>query len=373
MSLIIFIIPVYLLDEGLSFPIITLLSGIAYIPWLIKFFWGGIVDYFIELGRKKFIIMGGILASISLIILYFIDPKAFLIPFSIFLFLSHLGILFIDVSADAWAIDISMKKERGKINGSMVTGMTIGISFGATLFAVISKNINFNYSLLAAGLIILLLLIFPFIVKEVKKIKKYEKISIILFSELKKKTTILIAIFGLFLFINHGLHFILPLFERTLLNLDIVQIGLLGNLGIIWIVSGAIVGGYLSDRWGRKKVLFVFIIICMIFSASLIFIRKWEDLILYAPIGFSFSAFNAAFLAMVMDITNKRVGATQFSIITSISNIGELFGSTVSGTIVAMLGFSRVFLYSALALGPALIILYFIRFESNYKKTVKNL
>lgn len=197
--------------------------------------------------------------------------------------------------------------------------------------------------------------------------------TIILFSELKKKTTILIAIFGLFLLINQGLHFILPLFERTVLNLDIVQIGLLGNIGIIWIVSGAIVGGYLSDRWGRKKVLFIFIIICMIFSASLIFVRKWEDLIIYAPIGFSFSAFNGAFLAMAMDITNPRIGATQFSIITSISNVGEWFGSTISGTIVAMLGFRQVFLYSALVLGIALLILYFIRFESNDKKIVKNL
>ena len=111
------------------------------------------------------------------------------------------------------------------------------------------------------------------------------------------------------------------------------------------------------------KVLYVFITICMIFSALLIFIRRWDDLLLYIPIAISFSAFNSAYLALAMDITNPRVGATQFSIITSIANLGEWFGTTISGGLVVMLGFNRVFLYSALALGPALLILYFMRFE----------
>ena len=363
-----YILPIYLLELNIPIPMITLVTGIASIPWFLKFIWGGIVDYFFIYGRKRFIILGATLASICLIILTFIYPNNFLILFTILLFLSHIGIIFIDVSADAWAIEISKKNERGKINGAMIIGMTIGIAIGAILFAVISKNVGYPYVFLTTGLMVLLLSVFPLIIKEVRKIKIHEKIRYILFSEFKKKVTILVSIFSFLLLINRGLHYIFPIFQKTVLNLDIVQIALLGNFGIIFAVIGALVGGYLSDRWGRKKVMYVFITICLIFSASLIFVKRWEDLLLYIPIIFSFSAFNAAFLALAMDITNPRIGATQFSIITSIANFGEFFGITMSGIIVASLGFNRLFLYSALALGPALLLLYYIRIDANPKK-----
>ena len=365
-----FIVPMYFLDKGYSIDTITLVSGIASTPWIMKFIWGGVVDYFIKFGRKKFIIMGTILAVICLFLLSFIDPLVALIPFASLLFLSHIGVIFLDVSADAWAIEISKKNERGKINGSMIAGMTIGMSVGGTLFALISKNIGYPYAFITAGLMILLLAVFPFFVKEIKKIKKTENIVPIVINEFKKKMTLLIIFLGVILATGYGLRiYVLPLFEKTVLNLDIVQISFMGNLGIIWSVAGAIVGGYLSDKWGRKKTLYLFIVINIIFSASLIFVKRWEHLLLYIPVAFSLTAISTTFLSIAMDITNPRVGATQFSIITSITNVGEWFGGTISGTLVLMLGFSRVFLYSALIMGLALIILNLIKLKSTNKKT----
>lgn len=370
MALIGFIVPMYLLDSGYSYSIITLISGVALIPWILKFIWGGFVDYFIKYGRKIFIIIGTIIAVICLILLSIFNPKISLIPFAILLIISHIGIIFMDVSADAWAIEISKKNERGKINGSMMTGNLIGMSLGGTFFALISTNLGYNYTFTITGLLVLFLAIYPFFVKEIKKVKKYEKISPILISEFRKKTTILVAILGLVLVTSRGLHAIFPLFERTVLNLDIVQVSLIGNLGVISFVAGAIFGGYTSDKWDRKMPMFIFIIVCIFFSASLIFVNRWEHLVLYLPITFSYAAFITIFMAIVMDITNPRIGATQFSIFTSISNLGELLGITFSGTLVLILGFGKVFLYSAWILGVALIILYFIKTTSQGKKLI---
>jgi len=70
-----------------------------------------------------------------------------------------------------------------------------------------------------------------------------------------------------------------------------------------------------------------------------------------------------------MDVINPRVGATQFSILTGLGNLGMLnIGSGSGGILVAMLGFSRTFLYSAWIFGPALLILYYIRLKKAYKK-----
>jgi hypothetical protein len=62
-----------------------------------------------------------------------------------------------------------------------------------------------------------------------------------------------------------------------------------------------------------------------------------------------------------MDITNPKIGATQFSILASIHNFGDISISMISGSLVLMLGYDRFFLYSALIIGPALLILYFIK------------
>jgi hypothetical protein len=43
------------------------------------------------------------------------------------------------------------------------------------------------------------------------------------------------------------------------------------------------------------------------------------------------------------------------------ANFGEFGIAMISGTLVLMLGYNRFFLYAAWILGPALLILYFIK------------
>ena len=95
----------------------------------------------------------------------------------------------------------------------------------------------------------------------------------------------------------------------------------------------------------------------------------WQMLaILYGIIGFLQGGYMTAFAAMLMDITNPKIGATQYSILTSLANFGEMGAGAMSGSLVALLGFSRVFLYSAWALGPALLLLYFIKLKEINRK-----
>ena len=73
----------------------------------------------------------------------------------------------------------------------------------------------------------------------------------------------------------------------------------------------------------------------------------------------------AAFGAISMDVTNPKIGATQYSILMGFGNAGEMSGTAISGTIIAIAGFSRVFLFSAWIYGPALLILYLFRLKDN--------
>ena len=141
------IIPIYLLDKGFSLPLATLVAGVGGAPWYLKFVFGPTTDYFYQFGRKPFIIVGGLLGAISLFVLIFIDPLSFLIPFALFLFLSHLGIIYMDVSCDGWAIQISKEKERGKVNGAMWAGIFTGMAVGTSVIASIAQALWIWYVL----------------------------------------------------------------------------------------------------------------------------------------------------------------------------------------------------------------------------------
>ena len=70
-SLATLIVSFYLYDKGIPIQVITVVAAAALIPWSLKFFWGGIADYFLKFGRKPFIIIGGLIGAFSLFTIVF--------------------------------------------------------------------------------------------------------------------------------------------------------------------------------------------------------------------------------------------------------------------------------------------------------------
>jgi MFS family permease len=339
------------------------------LPWSLKFIWGGIVDYFVRFGRKIFIMIGGILFAFGLFLSAFIDPSVYLIQFSFFLFLSVSGVIFLDVAADAWAIEASNEEIRGKISGSMFAGQHSGMAISSFVFTFILQKFGYNYVILLAIITIIIITIFSMIFKEVKNVIKSEKLISILNYEFRKKTTQIISIFSLILYINSGILLVaVPLYMRIYLNFEITQIGLIVAIFPIMTVVGSLVAGLIADKIGKKIILYYIISLSIFFTVLLLYANDWYILFLiYGLIGLLYGGYLTVNVAILMDITNPRVGAAQFSILTSIANAGFICGNTISGSLVSFLGFSRLFLYSAWFLGPAFLLLYLINFKNNIK------
>ena len=362
------ILPIYLVDKGIPVSLVTVIAAVYLIPMTIKFIWGGIVDYFNKYGRRKFIILGGSLTSLSLFFLFIIDPSEYLAIFTIFLFLAGCGVGFLDVSADAWAIDISKYEERGKINGAMFVGQALGMVVGSSVLTSVAYFFGFNSVFFITALIVLLIILFPILVKDIRKIKKRVKIASILYKEFKKKTTQLVSIFTPIVGINIGLlGVVVPLYLNIYLNINIAQIGLIITIWSLTKVFGSLSGGIICDRWGRKNPLCILLILGGFFTAMLIFAKNWETVaILYGIIGFFHGSLYTVWGALLMDVTNPRIGATQYSILTGLGNLGITVGESSTGIMVSILGFTRTFLYGGLFFGPALLILYIIKLKKNY-------
>jgi PAT family beta-lactamase induction signal transducer AmpG len=365
------IINVYLDSKGVPDLTIGLIIGIVYIPWVIKFFFGWIVDHYIRIGRKKFIIFGGGLSAVSFIILSFIDPSTALIPFVLITFMASSGIAFLDVAADAWAIQLSEERERGKINAAMFGGLFTGMAVTSIAIGAVAETISYSFSFVVTGLLVLLIIIFPILVKETKEVKRKEKMRKLLVIEFKKRNTQLVTLFLPLSGISFGiLAIVVPQYMTDSLLLSIGQIGLIMAIGPLATVVGNIVGGFMADNWGRKKSLFVFIGLNLIFASLLVFANSWQKLaILWAIVGFLHGGHYSAFGALSMDVTNPKVGASQYSLMMAAGNAGEMGGTAASGALITMLGFSRVFLFSGWVYGPALLVLYFIKSKFQNKNT----
>ncbi len=361
----------YLREKAVSIPLTTLIIGIVNIPWMLKFVWGPIVDYFIRFGRKTFIILGGTLTVSCMFFVSFLDPSASLLPFTLLIFLSHVGIGFIDVSADAWAIDVSTEKDRGKINGSMFAGQYSAWALGAALFPLIGSQYGYHFVYLINALLIFLILLFPFIVKEGVKRKVKEKIASLVIKEFKTKTVLLIVLFSPLVFMNEGImSFIIPIYMRDGLGLSDVQIGFIAMILPVFLAVGSLVGGVITDKIGRKSALYLFIGLNVVFVASLIFADTWWKLsLIYGIIGFLMGGHSTVSCALFMDVTNPRIGATQYGIFTGIANVGLNGAGMITGSLAVSLGFARTFLYAAWVFGPALLVLYFIRVKKGIERS----
>ena len=360
----------YLRQQGISIPITTLIVGIVNIPWMLKFIWGPVIDFFIKFGRKTFILFGGALTVSCMVLASFISPNSSLLLFTFLIFLSHVGIGFVDVSADAWAIDVSTDKNRGKINGSMFAGQYAAWAIGAALYPIIGTQYGYQFVYLINALIILCILLFPLITKEAIKGKIKEKILPLVTREFKTKTVLLITLFSPLVFMNEGImSFIIPIYMRDGLGLSDVQVGFIAMILPVFLAVGSLFGGVITDKIGRKPALYLFISFNILCTASLIIADSWWRLsILYAMIGFLMGGHSTVSCALFMDVTNPKIGATQYGIFTGIANVGLNGAGMITGTLAVSLGFARTFLYAAWVFGPALLVLHFIQIKKEGKE-----
>jgi MFS family permease len=361
------ILPLYFLDQNITPTVITIVIGIMVMPMYTKFIWGSIVDYFIRFGRKPFIITGGVLTVVSLFLLSFLNPGNALVAFVLIGLVGWIGIGFLTISLDALVISTTIEKERGKINGAMFAAQNGGLAGGAILLPFIAKTYGYPMVFFIAGCIILPIVLFPFILHEKKVVKQTQKVGVLLVQEFKKKTIVVIAIFGMLVMMSSGMILLIaPIWMDRGLHLDITQIGLVTMVFTIAIALGSIIGGVLADTWGRKTTLYILLFSSVVFTVLLIFSSSWEYFtVIYGIIGFLQGGYTSAVCAMFMDVTDPRIGATQYSVFISLFNFGIFIAMTISGPLYDVLDISRVFLYSAWVFGPALLFLYFIRLKKN--------
>ena len=360
MAMLTVVIPLYLLEKNVPIPIISLVGGIGYLPWALKFVWGGIIDFYHKYGRKKFTVFGTFIGAIGFLILALIDQYFSIIFFTIFLFIGHMGIGFLDAATDAWGIDVTEREERGKVNGSMNIGKSVGQFLGIPVLVVIGVTFGYNISFLITGLVIMFLALVPLSAKY--EDRKIGKINIwpLLKKEFGKRITRITTLYFFIVVLHPSLYFsILAIYLKIVLNLDDMFIGLIFAFWLIAVIPGSIVGGVLADKYGRKLPLYLFLLSLIFFSITPIFLVDIYIIILnFTILMFFTNGVIAANWALIMDIINPKIGAAEHEVICSIVNFGSVVIGSIAGTLFVLIGIQNMFLLSAIIIVIALLVLY---------------
>ncbi len=363
--------PTLLRQENVPIESITSLTALLILPWIFKFIWAPLIDSLRneKRGYKFWIFISQSFMGLSLVPLIFIPVQDNLFIWGMFLLLHSISAATQDVSIDAMVINVIAKNERGKLNGFMNAGMLIGRSVfgGGTL--IIAYELGLNYMVGLIVIIILSAMVLLIFVKEpVLQLRPENQFKTFVqnFSlSFRSRNTWLAIVFALTsaaaFEVAGGLAG--PFF--TDLNINQETIGVFFAIPVVAAMFiGGLTGGYISDKMTRTKAVSIFLygfVAAIFFISIYTYVNSSVDqtviLSAYTIMYFFVGFFTASSYALFMDLTNPKIGGTQFSTYMAATNGCEAWSVWVAGGIVAGYSYSTAFfLMSVVSLASLLIL-----------------
>src|ERR1700687_4330490 len=150
-------------------------------------------------------------------------------------------------------------------------------------------------------------------------------------------------------------------------HLTLAEIGLISTtLGIVFTVLGALLGGWLTTKWGLLKALFILGIAQVLPNlgyAACAALEAGRPAIYAASVLESFGQGlrTAAMLTLMMRLCDREHAATQYALISALFSLTRHISGAASGFAAARLGYAAFFAYTFLLAIPGLALIPFLR------------
>lgn len=353
-------LPTLLRARGVAVEDITSFTALLVLPWALKFLWAPLVDSLRspQHGFRSWIMGCQVMMGITLLPLAFAQPAGDLSLLKILLVVHALCASTQDVAIDALVINVAKSEERGLLNGCMQAGMLLGRSLFGGVALLIASLTGWSGIIFGLTACIWLSLVLLFFIQEpVTQMPASAQFGRHLGAALKERTTWWALAFALIS---------AAAFEATgalagpfLLDRQVPQetIGFFFALpAVAATLVGGIIGGNISDRLGRTTSVAVSLIGFVTIVAGL---GAFDEIYsgagpgasviallttLYLFIGF----FTVSSYALFMDLTDPKLGATQFSAFMAATNGCEAWSTWFGGRLVAWNGYAACFFIMSL-------------------------
>jgi len=380
-------LPTKLRMEGYPVDEITKFTSILVLPWVFKFLWSPLVDT-IQSQRwtlRSWILLMQFMMGVTLLPLFFFNFARDLSLLAPFLFVHAIAAATQDASIDALAISAVPADERGSVNGWMQVGMISGRSLlGGG--ALILENMFGQQAVLVVLIMVIwfssvLLLLMKHPAALIRPEQKIRERLRHFREQLRHVSRSRSTWFGLlFAGIGGAAYEAVGavagpfMIDRGISSHDVgIFFAIPSVLGML---AGALAGGFLSDKLGRRQSVAIFLILFVSVICALAGLdalvgesgRNWIVAllaILYICIGL----FTAASYALFMDITDPRIGATQFSAFMGATNGCESWSSFAVGRLISGYNYAGAFLIMSVISLASLPILKALKKEAGRHST----
>ncbi len=356
---------VYFRAHGVSLKEIGLMALLG-MPWTLKFLWAPLVDRY---GDRRWWIAACLLVMAALLALHpAFDASHPSVAFWAVLLAFTLASATQDIAIDAHTIAFLEKEEVGAANGIRVSAYRVamiasggGIVLGAGFF---------GWTPLWIAAAVVLVLLAPVILKApAAKLRVSERRRFFrpLYDWMSRPGALPAMAF--ILLYKLGDQAITPMIKPFWVDrgLTLAEIGLVSTtLGVLFTILGALLGGFLTSRWGLLRALFVLGVAQVapnLGYAACAALKAGHPAIYAASIAESFGQGlgTACLLTFMMRVCEKEHAATQYALISALFALSRHIAGAASGFAATRFGYALFFAYTFFLAAPGLALIPFLK------------
>ena len=359
-------LPLFLRDAGWSRTAIGFLGGLG-LPWFFKFLWAPLVDRFFWPGfgkRKSWIVPCTTILTFLVFLLSLSEPTK--MSSEIWLLATVFGInLFAatqDIAVDGLAVDILSPRDRGPGNAIQVVGYKAGMLFSGGFLLAFTDQLGWRGICWAMTLLSVVILFFAIRFSESEVTgdgsPEHTDLALILRSlmDMARRRGILMAIVLIATY-KMGETLIDAMYKIFLrdMGLSIATIGIMnGGWGLAFSLIGSLTGGFIARDVNRINVLFgvgVARFFPLAAIAFLPYLASAASLWVLYPVTlaehFAGGMLTTVMFAFMMDLCDRRVGATHYTTLAAIEVAGKFSVGLFAGLLADQIGYGPLFTIGA--------------------------
>jgi PAT family beta-lactamase induction signal transducer AmpG len=387
----------YLRQQGLGLTEIGLFTSSLYAPWGLKWAWAPLIDL-IQIQRfgprRMWIVGGQVMMIATLALLMWLDPGANLKLLVLLIAVHNVFAATQDIAIDALAVTVLPEKERGIANGFMFGGSYLGQTIGGSGALWIASQFGFQASFpFVCGMLALILIFVTLRLREPVLVAADAAADAVrsagevlrLFRQrlLKFLGDLRDSLFysgrgpflGVFFAAMPGGALALGLALSTTMQVDLGmdegQIAELNFYTTVVAALGCVIGGWVSDRLGHRKMLALWYGLTTLptfwlsgqFTGAagmegVTIAEYFRVAILY---NFTSGLLQGTSIAVFMGLTSPLVAGTQFTGYMALKNLVYSYSSIWQGQMADAAGYAATLRLDAIiAFGPMLVLPFLI-------------
>ena len=394
-------IPAWMAMNGKTPGEIGSFAAACALPWTFKFIVAPLMDRYtyLPMGRKRpWVLFGNIGLIVSLVALACVpDPLTNLPLFMGAAFgVSVFGALQ-DAAADGMAVDVVPANQQARANGFMAGSRMIGSSLALAVGSWLLSRYSFGAAMGAIAAMVGLVTLVPICLREqpgekllpwtagttsaeTRKMQMTSWSTIVksLYSVFRLRNSLLVASL---LFITQGAY---NYFE-TLLSIFAVNVSgwtnvfysqVFATADLIGGIGGMVIGGYLIERFGKKRMINIYFIFIIAIITTLVLSKMyWTN----TPFMYGFiivyrwlNAFaKIGVYAVAMQCCSRKVSASQFTFYMTLGAVGSMVGATLIGPMKDNFSWEITLFASVGMIAVAWFIMYLLNIDKHVEQLTK--